>query len=123
MYLQIGVSIETCPKAVGSETYMEIHVHSTLAHIAFMASQLSPHIQVTHTHVHLVSFAAHVTRCIYIGLTSIQLNLQITDTQGQIIREVVLFLNGLFCHCIGWCITKCPLYRGVFYSEFPVSEI
>ena len=23
---------------------------------------------------------------------------------------------------IGWCIGKCPLYRGVLYSECPLSE-
>ena len=25
-------------------------------------------------------------------------------------------------HCIGWCVGKCPLYRGVLYSERPLSE-
>ena len=28
-----------------------------------------------------------------------------------------------YCHCIGWCIGKCPLYRGVLYSECPLSEV
>ena len=28
----------------------------------------------------------------------------------------------MYCHCIGWCIGKCPLYRGVLYSECPLSE-
>ena len=23
----------------------------------------------------------------------------------------------MYCHYIGWCIGKCPLYRGVLYSE------
>ena len=27
------------------------------------------------------------------------------------------------CHSIGWCIGKCPLYRGVLYSECPLSEV
>ena len=26
----------------------------------------------------------------------------------------------MYCHYIGWCIGKCPLYRGVIYSECPL---
>ena len=29
----------------------------------------------------------------------------------------------MYCHYIGWCIGKCPLYRGVLYSECPLSEL
>ena len=29
----------------------------------------------------------------------------------------------MYCHYIGWCIGKCPLYRGVLYSECPLSEV
>ena len=29
----------------------------------------------------------------------------------------------MYCHYIGWCIGKCPLYRGVRYSECPLSEV
>ena len=28
----------------------------------------------------------------------------------------------MYCHCIGWCIRKCPLYRGVLYSEYPYQR-
>ena len=30
----------------------------------------------------------------------------------------------MYCHYIhvGWCIGKCPLYRGVLYSECPLLE-
>ena len=40
-------------------------------------------------------------------------------------REVVLFRRQkcTYCHNIGWCIRKCPLYRGVLYSECPLSEV
>ena len=24
----------------------------------------------------------------------------------------------MYCHYIGWCIRKCPLYRGVLYQRF-----
>ena len=24
----------------------------------------------------------------------------------------------MYCHYIGWCIGKCPLYRGVLYQRF-----
>ena len=27
------------------------------------------------------------------------------------------------CRYIGWCIGKCPLYRGVLYSECPLAEV
>ena len=29
----------------------------------------------------------------------------------------------MYCLSIGWCIGKCPLYRGVLYSECPLSEV
>ena len=31
----------------------------------------------------------------------------------------------IYCHYIhvGWCIKECPLYRGVIYSECPLSEV
>ena len=29
----------------------------------------------------------------------------------------------MYCHYIDWCIGKCPLYRGVLYSECPLSEV
>ena len=29
----------------------------------------------------------------------------------------------MYYHYIGWCIRKCPLYRGVLYSECPLSEV
>ena len=29
----------------------------------------------------------------------------------------------MHCHYIGWCIGKCPLCRGVLYSECPLSEV
>ena len=29
----------------------------------------------------------------------------------------------MHCHYIGWCIGKCPLYRGVLYTECPLSEV
>ena len=29
----------------------------------------------------------------------------------------------MYCHYIGWYIGKCPLYRGVHYSECPLSEV
>ena len=29
----------------------------------------------------------------------------------------------MYCHYIGWCIEMCPLYRGVLYSECPLSEV
>ena len=31
----------------------------------------------------------------------------------------------MYCHYIhvGWCVEKCPLYRGVLYSECPLSEV
>ena len=29
----------------------------------------------------------------------------------------------MYCHYIGWCIDKCPLYRGVLNSECPLSEV
>ena len=39
-------------------------------------------------------------------------------------REVVLFQRQkMYCHYIDWCIGKCPLYRGVLYSECPLSEV
>ena len=39
-------------------------------------------------------------------------------------REVVLFQEvKMHCHYIGWCIGKCPLYRGVLYSECPLPEV
>ena len=38
-------------------------------------------------------------------------------------KEVVLFRRqNAFTH-VGWCIGKCPLYRGVLYSECPLSEV
>ena len=39
-------------------------------------------------------------------------------------REVVLYLEvKMYCYYIGWCIRKCPLYRGARYSECPLSEV
>ena len=29
----------------------------------------------------------------------------------------------MYCHYIGWCIGKCPSYRGALYSECPLSEV
>ena len=29
----------------------------------------------------------------------------------------------MYCHYIGWCIGKCPLYGGIHYSECPLSEV
>ena len=29
----------------------------------------------------------------------------------------------MYCHYIGWCIGKCPLHRGVLYSECLLSEV
>ena len=29
----------------------------------------------------------------------------------------------MYYHYIGWCIGKCVLYRGVLYSECPLSEV
>ena len=27
----------------------------------------------------------------------------------------------MYCHYIGWCIGKCPLYRGVLYQRFYIQ--
>ena len=41
--------------------------------------------------------------------------------------KVVLYHKKNILPCIyirvGWCIGKCPLYRGVLYSECPLSEV
>ena len=29
----------------------------------------------------------------------------------------------MYCHYIDWCIGKYPLYRGVLYSECPLSKV
>ena len=50
-------------------------------------------------------------------------NLHIGTDRFVHYREVVSFGGKIYCHHIGWCIRKCPLYRGVLYSECPLSEV
>ena len=38
------------------------------------------------------------------------------------IERLSSFRGKMYCHYIGWCIGKCPLYRGVLYSECPLSD-
>ena len=58
----------------------------------------------------------------------VQWNLQIMDTLGWIVLSTIerlsSFRGKMYCHyIIGWCIGKCPLYRGILYSECPLSEV
>ena len=67
-------------------------------------------------------FHAHEIICYTIIITVESLNNGHIGTDHFVhYREVVLFQR--YCHYIGWCIGKCPLYRGVLYSECPLSEV
>ena len=34
------------------------------------------------------------------------------------IEKLSSFRGKMYCHYIGWCIGKCPLYRGVLYHYY-----
>ena len=56
--------------------------------------------------------------------------MKITDTLGRIILSIIerwFSFRDKKCIAVhvhvGWCIGKCPLYRGVLYSKCPLSEV